>query len=110
MTIEELLQKASPTPWKFADKWTDADKGEYGEKESKALRKIKHNKQLSDHCVNNFMKLVEALEESRNLLNYIATTPKAWETIHGRALDTRIVVDEALTDAKTLIDITSNPA
>ena len=62
LTIEELFQKASPTPWTFLDKWTDADKDAMGEKEAKALRKIIANRQIADHCVNNFMQLLEALE------------------------------------------------
>jgi len=64
LTIEELLQNTSPRPWKFADRWlyTDADIDAMGEKEAKSLRKLQANRQLSDHCVNNFMKLVEALE------------------------------------------------
>ena len=101
MTIEELFQKASPTPWTFLDKWTDADKDAMGEKEAKALRKIIANRQIADHCVNNFMQLLEALEMQKPEADY-DSDDELEQCIKARR--------EALKAAKTLIDITSNPA
>jgi len=101
-TIEELLQNTSPRPWKFSDRWlyTDADIDAMGEKEAKSLRKLQANRQLSDHCVNNFMKLLEALEMQKPEADY-DSDDEMEQCIKARR--------EALKAAKTLIDITSTP-
>ncbi len=54
---------------------------------------------LLAHAFNVLPELVEALNKAHNLLNYIASHPKAWETIHGRAVDTRAETSVALAKA-----------
>lgn len=44
--------------------------------------------------------LLAKLEEVERLLTYIAGNPKAWETIHGRAIDLVPDVRELIAEAK----------
>ena len=61
---------------------------------------------LLAHAFNVLPELVEALNKAHNLLNYIASHPKAWETIHGRAVDTRAETFAAL-DKASKVEISS---
>jgi hypothetical protein len=106
MKLKELLEQATPLPW-------IPDWGRIRDSECNTVccspsqlfstnRKWLEDRALITHAVNMLPKLVEALENAHDLLNYIAAHPKAWETIHGRACDTRVETGAILEEANNI--------